>query len=479
MLNTSVNGRKITVGKGLLPPTTVSIAAAIFVFGGFGPNSLLAVLAIGILLSGAFLLWRPGESPILLFMFCFQWLQASIEIFQANWMGVDVNELGTYSGDDHLAILLTLLGLAALALGLRLGAGPWRDGDGMIVRRTASHYPTKFWFYLYCVAFVVAGIADALAFEFAGLSQPLLILASSKWAFYWMLAYASLLPYAPRRYLFCAFGVELALGMGGYFSDFKTVIFFTLIAMVAAGIRLRPRQYLLLVSLAVLAVLLGVVWTAVKIDYRSFISGGAKAQIVTVGYFERVAMLADLAGRLDGDAMVNASEVLLRRLAYVDFFGVVLDTVPAVRPLEGGAVWWDAIRRPFMPRFFFPDKTVIDDSVRTNYYTGLNLAGSEEGTSISIGYVGESYIDFGAPGMFVPIFGLGLLLGGFYRWMLERDRARLLGMALATMTIYGAAFLDSSITKLFGGLVVTMLVSWAILRIAPRYFPWVQSKMVH
>ena len=80
--------------------------------------------------------------------------------------------------------------------------------------------------------------------------------------------------------------------------------------------------------------------------------------------------------------------------------------------------------------------------------------------------------------MMVPIFGLGLMLGGFYRWMLRRDPSRLLGMALATATIFGASFLESSITKVFGGLVVTMLVSWAILHIAPRYLPWAQSQMV-
>ena len=80
--------------------------------------------------------------------------------------------------------------------------------------------------------------------------------------------------------------------------------------------------------------------------------------------------------------------------------------------------------------------------------------------------------------MMVPIFGLGLLLGGFYRWMLRLDPSRLLGMALATATIYGASFLESSITKVLGGLVVTMLVSWAVLRIAPRYFPWVRSQVV-
>ena len=91
----------------------------------------------------------------------------------------------------------------------------------------------------------------------------------------------------------------------------------------------------------------------------------------------------------------NATQGMLDRLSYVDFFAVVLETVPSQLPHENGALWLDAITRPFMPRLFFPSKTVIDDSERTNYYTGLGVAGAEEGTSISLGYVAESYIDFG------------------------------------------------------------------------------------
>jgi hypothetical protein len=233
-----------------------------------------------------------------------------------------------------------------------------------------------------------------------------------------------------------------------------------------------------LLSLGAVALTLGVAWTAVKIDYRSFVSGGEKAQVVTVGYLERISMLAEMLRQLDGNAMADASEKLLQRIAYVDFFGVVLDAVPGVLPHENGALCWDAISRPFMPRLFFPEKTAIDDSVRTNYYTGLDLPTSEEGTSVSLGYMAESYIDFGAAGMMVPIFGLGLLLGRFYRWMLRRDPSRLLGMALATATIFGASFLESSITKVFGGLVVAMLVSWIVLRIAPLYLRWIPTKMV-
>ena len=461
--------------RAALPPATLGVAAAIFVIGGFGPNALLAVLAIAVLLSGVFLLWRPGESPILLFVFCYQWLQASIRVFHANWRGVDVTELAHYGGDVQLATVLSLLGLLALALGLRLGAGPWRSQDGTLARITASRFAPQYWFRLYVGAFLVATFAQSVAW----VSQPLLALASLKWAFYWMLAYATFAQSGTSRlYWLFALALELILGVGGYFADFKTPLIFTLLAAMTARVRLSLGRYLGLLTLGAVTLTFSLAWTAVKVDYRSFVSGDANAQIVTVGYLERIAMLADMVGQLDGEALANASEKLLQRIAYVDFFGVVLDMVPEVLPHESGALWWDAIGRPFMPRIFFPEKAAIDDSVRTNYYTGLNLPTSEEGTSISLGYMAESYIDFGAAGMMVPIFGLGLLLGGFYRWMLRRDTSRLLGMALATAAISGASFLESSITKVFGGLVIAMLVSWAILRIAPRYLPWMQSKMV-
>lgn len=130
-----------------------------------------------------------------------------------------------------------------------------------------------------------------------------------------------------------------------------------------------------------------------------------------------------------------------------------------------------------MPRLFFPSKTAVEDTERTIYYIGTNLH-SVKDTSISIGYMGEGYIDFGAAGMMVPIFGFGLLLGGIYRWMMRLDHSRLLGVSLATATIFIALPIEASITKTFGGLVVAMFVSWVVLRIAPRYFPWLKKKMV-
>ena len=461
----------------LLPPAILPLAGGIFLIAGFGQNWLLALFAIIVLVIGSLLLWRPGEAPILLFVFGYQWLQASISVFHANWLGVRVPQLTAWGGDPERAIVLSLLGLLALACGMRLGAGRWRPGDGYLARIVASSQPIPVWFKLYAIAFAAAFLIQSLAWKIPGLSQPLLALANLKWAFFFMLAYASFVQPAGGNYYFlAAFALELALGIGGYFSDFKTVMFFTLFAGVASGVRVSPHALIGFGILGAMLVTFGLVWTAIKGEYRSFVSHGERAQIVEVGYVDRFNKIGQLVGELDSARLQFATDQLVRRLSYVEFFGAVLDYVPRLAPHEDGALWWDAVSRPFMPRILFADKSVIDDSERTNKYTGFAVAGAGEGTSISIGYMGESYIDFGEVGMMVPIFLLGLLYGSLYRWMLNSRGGRgILGMAIASGVLFVGIFLESSITKLFGGLIVALLAGWLIVQlITPRFFPWTQ-----
>jgi hypothetical protein len=165
---------------------------------------------------------------------------------------------------------------------------------------------------------------------------------------------------------------------------------------------------------------------------------------------------------------------MLRRLTYVEFFGVVLTTVPAGIPHEAGALMWDSISRPFMPRLFFPDKAIIDDTARTNFYT-YGLAGSDEGTSISLGWIAEMYIDFGEFGMFAAIFAIGYLYGRIYRFCLQSPHLKgLLGMGAACALFMPVAALENSFTKIFGAIIVQLLIVWLIARFAiPRFCPWI------
>jgi hypothetical protein len=465
-------------GRKLLPPAVLPVAIVLLGFGAIGPNAALAIGAVIVLLIGSVLLWRPRESPILLFIFGYQWLQISAAIFYAGWLGKSVDEFSPFHGDMQMAAILSLVGLLMLGCGMRLGAGPVRPKDAEMARLTARRHPTKDWFRLYLVAWFIGALSQSMAWVVPGLSQPLLAVAGLKWAFFLMLTYAAFSAWeGVRTFWLMAFALELVLSLGGYFSDFKTVFFFTIFALVAAEVRFNARAYVGMAALAALLLTMGVVWTAIKPEYRKFVSGGQAAQVVTVDFNDRIGKLAELVANLDGATMSEGVDGLIRRLAYLDYFAVVINYVPSVVPHEDGTIWLDAIVRPFTPRIFFGEKSVIDDSIRTAKYTGLFISGVEAGTSISIGYMGESYIDFGAFGMMAALAAFGYFLGRIYRYMLTSPGScGLLGMGLASAIIQVAAFYEQSITKTFGGLIVMLLVVWLLIKIViPNYASWVRA----
>lgn len=429
-----------------------------------GPNLALSWLAIVVFVVGVSLLWRPGEMPILLFIFVYQWAQGSSKIFHANLMGLEVDALAEFFAAVSFAIMMTLIALLALALGMRIGAGPVRAIDALQARFSAQQLSVRQWFRLYIIAWIASGVALTFAWIVPGLTQILLAFVVIKWAFYWMLCYASLLDTAESRlYAIFAFGLEFGLSIGGYFAEFKSVIFFTAFAVIAARTRLSIKAWISTAALSAAVLMLGVVWTAIKPGYRQFLSDGRGDQ-----WPDRLAYIWDNITQLDLDSLASASNKMFQRISYVDMFAVVTENVPRRLPHEGGAIWWDAISRPLMPRLLFPDKAIIDDSARTNFYTGLDVAGMENSTSISIGYIAESYIDFGEIGMIIAIFFYGIALGRLHQWLSQsRSTSRIVGMGLSGAVLMPAAIFESSATKLCGAIAVAAIVAWLLIRYAP------------
>ena len=127
-------------------------------------------------------------------------------------------------------------------------------------------------------------------------------------------------------------------------------------------------------------------------------------------------------------------------------------------------LWLGALKHVFMPRILFPNKPILNDSERTRLFTGLGVAGAKQGTSISIGYIGESYIDFGKWLMAVPIFLLGWLYGWIYSFFVSRDSSHLVGFAIATaILLFSAILIESSNIKIVGG-IGTSLIAFALLQ---------------
>ncbi|MGO8833999.1 MAG: hypothetical protein ACLQE9_14455, partial [Roseiarcus sp.] len=156
-----------------LPPGVLPAAVLIFLFGGVGPNTWTALASVVTLVAGSALLWRPGETPILLFIFGFQWLQASVAVFHATWLGIGVAEYSRVGGETERAIWLTLTGLLFLAAGMRLGAGAQSAEHSAAARSVAAAGSMAQWFWLYLCSAGAAFVALSFAYVVPDLSQPL------------------------------------------------------------------------------------------------------------------------------------------------------------------------------------------------------------------------------------------------------------------------------------------------------------------
>lgn len=435
-----------------------------------GAHPLLGVLSIVILVLGTGLLWRPNEIPCLLFLFAYQWLEASMNIIRGSLLGRSLQEMTNVHGAIETATVLTLFGLLAIALGVRLSAGPSTYEASFLVRQQVLSVPIRKWLTAYIVSSVASLVILELARFAAGFAQPLLVLASIKWAFFLILTYAVWAQRAGYRLVWLlVFGFEFALSLGGYFSSFRLVFIFAFLGLMGAGAKLRPAQFLSLALLAAVAIFLGTIWTAIKVDYRNYVNQGTRAQVVLVNRTQQMQRIVELSTKLSSNDLLVAVESLGDRIAYTQYFGAAISYVPRIRPHTDGAITFDGLSRPFMPRLFFPEKTAIDESAHSSEFTGLELSGMEQGTQISIGYVGDAYIDYGRFGMIAALFVFGLILGLFYRRMTEGSNTRgIIGGALSSVLMVEVAGIGNGGLKVLGGLALWILVGYLFSRfVAP------------
>jgi hypothetical protein len=219
------------------------------------------------------------------------------------------------------------------------------------------------------------------------------------------------------------------------------------------------------VAILVIALFVTIFWQAVKLDYREFLNQGTGAQVVLVPPGQRIKFLADRALSMNWEQFQAGLESSAQRTGYLEYFGSAIHMVPEQIPYQHGRLWGEAIRHVLTPRLFFPDKPAINDSERVNEFTGQQVAGAEQGTSISLGYVAESYVDFGPVLMFVPVLMLGVLFGWAYRVLATTGNKFLLSLAFAVSFILSNAILfESSNIKIVGGSLTSLMVGWGVLR---------------
>jgi hypothetical protein len=313
------------------------------------------------------------------------------------------------------------------------------------------------------ISLLLSAAFSWIALRAGGLRQPILALSTIKWVPLFLLCWSTLQSRKPKRLMILAVGIEIVIGFSGYFSSFKSVLFLLLI-ITAGTASDRPKLPKVELSVALMITLLLVAfWQAVKVDYRNYLNQGTGQQVVLIPFEQRMRFLGRSALRVTPERMAEGIIDGVKRLGYTHFFAHSLRNVPKSIPYQNGALWIGAVKHVFMPRILFPDKPALDDSQRTSYFTGLRVAGARQGTSISIGYIGESYIDFGSRMMLIPILLLGYLYGWIYAFFVKRDATQLVGFSIATsILLFSAILVEASNIKIVGGLTTSLLAFAAL-----------------
>jgi hypothetical protein len=425
------------------------------------PNPGIGLFGVAIATGVSVLLWRSGEPQVLLFIVGYQWLQGFAPVLLALYKGESIAKM--MGGEEfETATLLTQIGIGVFALGLntvtsrRVSTDLRRVMDGLhaINRRR-----------LFLAWIVLSAIGAALAivgYVLPALRQGFIVFDVLKWTVVLLLFLRWLVSGQGLRDAVLVVVVEISLGMLTYFSAFKEVFFILLLAGTGIFALGRKSFGILIAMVAALMVIL-TFWQSIKTSYRQYLSQGERAQVVRVSVPARIAWLVGAIFETKQENLSEGFEDGLRRLGYVEFFGHSLRTVPKMIPHTHGKLWKEAVLHPLMPRLFFPNKAVINDSDRTNAYTGVLVAGADTGTSISIGYMGESYIDFGRWGMMPAIFLWGCLVGWCYKFLLRKAPHPLLGMCLASSLLLSTVLLlESSNIKLTGSLIAGFLGTYVL-----------------
>lgn len=434
----------------------------------FTANPALTAYSLVVLVLLFFNLWLPGQPPVLFIAFSTQWTQASMRIFQANLAGLPVDDFAQsqYGDTSNWTALTALLALSfVIRLVMRRTPFPVERFHAYLDRVQLMRV-----FYLYLAALFLLPLLNPL--KAGGLAQIIYAIQSFKWVIYCLLVFKVFR--SNRGYLLFGgvFLFELLLGFTGFFSSFREVILFTLIAVLTFRFNITNKVVVRALPLVAGFVAMLIVWQGVKSEYRLFLAGGRDSQAVTVSRQEALGQLWALVRDFSWSDFENSIDATLNRIQYTEMLQFAMEYVPQSIPHENGRLFSAAALHVFTPRILFPQKKALNDSEVTSRYTGRLWTGADKGVSISMGYVAEAYVDFGHYGLYVPLLLLGLMIGIIY-WMLLRHSSPyiLLDAGAVIAILMGFHLFEMMANKVIGGILMNVIVYFVIVR--PLLYPLV------
>lgn len=408
--------------------------------------------------------FTPGVFSLIIIQ---HFLQIAAGVWLCNYLGKDID----YNTPSRsVAIIASCIGLFFLIYPIMYVHKRLPTQTVSSLRQSVLQFSSQKVLYAYIISFFISSSLASVAFIFGGLTQIIVSFMKVKWLLFLLFGYQCLLKKENKK-LFTLFVLfEFLNGFLGFFSDFKTVVFFLLILVISLIDRLNFKYVFLVVIIGISLGFFALSWSSIKGDYRKFLNGGSKTQVVVVDRDQAIDKLVDLSKNINSESLNDAMVGFLDRLQYTYHFAKTIDRVPEVLPFENGKNWLASIEFTTTPRLLNPNKPILEATVKTKKYTGLAYLGNKEGVSFSLGYFPDSYIDFGLYGMMFELLALGILYAGVYNYLLKKSSRNLI-FNYATVGAFFMEFnaLEMDSTYLLGRLFASIVTFYVLVKF---FFPW-------
>lgn len=394
-----------------------TILVLFFLYGLASQYILLSVLAGYVLVVILKTLWKPFVPPVILFFVGLQWLQVFASVWYADFMGMSIAELFG-SKDVEFLFIMTFLQLLAivsvLSRYLKVSHTPSVNKETLL--KAAERLNTKNVVIGYFITAILLPLIPTLTGGNASLYQLMVSFGILKYMFVALLVFVLLLKGTQKNYLIIGILIfDFVLSFTSFFSDFKTLLVIIIIAYFTVNPTLKRGALLRMLPIVVLLLIVFSFWSSVKGGYRAYLNQGSGKQIQVVSNTQALSYIFAEASDFNFKAVRDGASILLSRVQYMERYTEVYNHVPSVIEHQGGDDLSSVIEFLLIPRFLNPNKGVKDASIRTSYYTGKKFSNASQGTSISMGYFCDLYIDFGLYLMFIPLMLIYVAIGYVYK----------------------------------------------------------------
>lgn len=432
----------------------IAIPIVLVILSFFSQLPLLSMFSWACLYLTVLLFWRENQPKVIFWGLVFFWLTIPLKLFYADLNHIPYESL-SISPNIVKTTYLALLGHVVFSLGLYIAVRKMQLIDmDLAITEFRKIYNSKKVLNIYIASFFVSVFLRGVVFIIPGLSQLIGAFLQIKLAFIFLLIFSTYVNNEKKHTMILIFSIEVILSFFSIFSSFKDILITIIVSI--TFFKLLENKKILLNALvtAIVCMYIFFLWQSVKGEYRAYITGGKRNQEIVVGQQEALFKLWDLLKNANLTSNPRLWYSTVDRISYIEFFSQAVDNVPSYIPFERGTIWKENILHILQPRIFFPNKKSIDDSQLVNKYCTQRVAGASSGVTFSLGFLAESYIDFGRVFMYVPIFIVGWLMGFIYKKIVYQSVNVVWGFAMVTPLWFNITCSGTAGTKVLGFLIM-------------------------